>query len=433
MSLEPLGFPARVKREIPLPPKWKGRSMITVQIAQTLINKHLVFGRTSVSDINQAAEITLNEPLIADRAYPPFHRVAMDGIAISFKAWKSGLKKFSIENCQRAGEAALTLKNNNNCIEVMTGSVLPIGTDCVIRYEDVTIRDQIANVNENLKIEEFQNIHQKGSDCKSGDELVASNTLMRSPQWAVAASIGKSEVLVKKSPKIALISTGDELVEVDQVPKDYQIRRSNIYSMISSLHSRGFMDLTLNHLPDSQEEILKTISQLLESHDILILTGGVSMGKFDFIPQCLADLKVKEVFHKVRQRPGKPFWFGVRDDKATVFGLPGNPTSSLICLHRYILPALSSAMGFDFSKKMGVPKAMLTQNVNFKKNLTYFLPVKLSYNDKGALTAEPVHTNGSGDFISLSRSDGFIELNEEQSVFNKGEYYPVYFWGRVYA
>lgn len=286
----------------------------------------------------------------------------------------SDLRNFSIEGCQRAGEAALSLKNNKSCIEVMTGAVLPIGTDCVIRYEDVIIKDQIANVDKNLKIEKFQNIHQKGSDCRAGGELVPCNTLLRSPQWAVAASIGKSEVLVKRTPKIALVSTGDELVEVDQIPKDYQIRRSNIYSMISSLHSRGFMDLTLNHLPDSQEEILKTLSQLLENHDILILTGGVSMGKFDFIPQCLADLKVKEIFHKVRQRPGKPFWFGVRDDKTTVFGLPGNPVSSLICLHRYILPTLSRAMGFDFSQKMGLPKTMLMQDVSFKKiSLTFYL------------------------------------------------------------
>jgi molybdopterin molybdotransferase len=197
---------------------------------------------------------------------------------------------------------------------------------------------------------------------------------------------------------------------------------------MSSLGANGFNNIHNFHLHDDEDEIVSALSEILQSSDVIIISGGVSKGKFDFIPGALIRLGVEEVFHKVKQRPGKPLWFGVTGSDKRIFGLPGNPVSSLICLHRFVLPALWKSLGIGWDTPAGRPYAVLEEGVRFDKELTYFLPVKVTYRDNGTITAAPVTPNGSGDFTSLAKSSGFIELEEEKNYFEKGKAFPLYLW-----
>jgi molybdopterin molybdotransferase len=225
---------------------------------------------------------------------------------------------------------------------------------------------------------------------------------------------------------ISVVSTGDELVRVDDTPSDFQIRQSNSDALISSLRANGFNNINNFHLRDDEDEILSSLGDILDSSAVIIISGGVSKGKFDFIPGALIKLGAQEVFHKVKQRPGKPLWFGIAEENKTVFGLPGNPVSSLICLHRYVLPSLWKSIGINAAEQR--PYAVLEEDYKFEKELTCFLPVKITYSNDGTTTVKPITLSGSGDFTSLAKSTGFIELDENTSHFEKGKAFPLYLW-----
>lgn len=404
--------------------------MISVEEAEKLIFQHVQVFPTVQKPIEQLEEEIVREIVHADRPLPPFHRVAMDGIALDINAWKKGVRSFSVEGFQGAGDPPQTLRHDHGCIEIMTGAVLPQGCNCVVRVEEITREEGNALLHEGVQLKEMQNVHQEGSDRSHGDQLLEEGAPMLSPQWAVAASVGKDVLLVTRRPNIAIISTGNELVDVGSMPGAHQIRRSNSYAILSALRSCGYRDCALFHLRDDETEMLECLEEILSDFDVLILSGGVSAGKRDIVPQVLNDLQVKTVLHKVRQRPGKPLWFGVGEQNQLVFALPGNPVSILVCLHRYVLPALRLASGqkkCDFDQQ---PYAVFTEEMAFTIPLTYFLPVKISYSKEGRILARRVQINGSGDFSSLADSDGFLELPESQNHFPVGSVYPLWFWNQ---
>ena len=400
--------------------------MISVKEAEELILSRSLPTDCTLIDIRDIQGEVLRQPFVADRDYPPFNRVAMDGIAISSESWAEGRRSFEIEACQKAGEPGKTLSRGDKCLEVMTGATLPKGTDAVIKYEDVYITDGRATIDSTLALEKMQNIHLQGTDCKKGDIIDRGVVVLDAPHSAIAVAVGCSRVRVSTRPAVSIVSTGDELVDVDQKPADYQIRQSNSYALISSLLANGFNNINNFHLHDDEDEIQSSLGKILDSSDVIIISGGVSKGKFDFIPGALINLGVQEVFHKVKQRPGKPMWFGIAEENKTVFGLPGNPNSSLVCLHRYVLPSLWKSIGIDLTELR--PYAVLEKDYKFEKELTCFLPVKITYRDDGTTTAKPITLSGSGDFISLAESSGFIELGEEKDYFEKGKAFPLYLW-----
>lgn len=351
----------------------------------------------------------------ADRDYPPFDRVMMDGIAVKFSDYLAGVRAFKILGIQAAGMAALSLSEAGTCFEVMTGAILPIGTDLVIPYEHLELRQQTANVVKEMERTSMENVHLKGSDCRAGDLVLKSDVSLNGPHQGIAASMGIHPLMTPQS-RILIISTGDELVEVNEIPLSHQIRRSNAHALKKSLELNGFTDITLSHLKDDAREVADHYQQSASAYDLMIYSGGVSKGKFDYLPAVWADMGVTNHFHIVSQRPGKPLWFGTDDKrKTTVIGLPGNPVSSLVCLHRYVIPGK-------------VMFARLSEEVVFKNNLTYFLPVKIEYLEDGSVLATPLKIKNSGEFTALAESDGFVELPAEKSVFQKGEAFSFYPW-----
>ncbi len=381
--------------------------MISFAEAYNLVLDHSQdYGIETVS-IKQAIGRVLAVDIFADRDFPPFDRATKDGIAINYNAIENGRRAFNIKAVVAAGQRTYQFLEEDHCVEIMTGAVVPYEADTVVMYEDITIEHGIANINTLAK--RGQNIHDKGSDKKKDELVINKGTKITAAEIGVLAAVGKANVEVKKLPRIAVISTGNELVEVEDHPLPYQIRKSNSYTLYASLYEEKIEPLLL-HLSDDKDMIRQKLSYVIQEMDVLLLSGGVSKGKFDFIPKVLEELAVEKVFHGVLQRPGKPFWFGVNKDTNTViFSFPGNPISTFANYHIYFRPWLQKSLGLPISKV----EVFLEEAITISGSMTRFLGVKIRWVD-GLLKAKLIRDNGSGDLTSLSRSDGFIKLTPRE-------------------
>lgn len=396
--------------------------MIDIKEALEIINKNLGSFGTEIVPLSKSIGRILKEEWHTDRELPPYHRVTMDGIAISYEDFAKGQRTFEIEGVAAAGDPQKEKKKVGCCHEVMTGAILPLGCDTIIRYEDLSIEDTQATINLD-EITKEQNVHFKGSDRSMGELVAKENTIISSAEIGLGASIGKSMVKVAKLPTAIVISTGNELVDIDQSPLAHQIRKSNIYRISTVLNSLG-IKCDEAHLDDVKEVIKEKMQDYLDEYDVVLLSGGVSKGKFDFLPVVLDELGAEKLFHKIAQRPGKPFWFGKRNN-CTIFAFPGNPVSSFICMHRYFVEWLGNSLGTAIRRPL---YASLTDEVHFKPDLTYFLEVKISSSPNGQVLATPQKGNGSGDLANLVEADAIIELPRGKNIYSKGEVHPIYFY-----
>jgi molybdopterin molybdotransferase len=232
---------------------------------------------------------------------------------------------------------------------------------------------------------------------------------------------------VGHEPQIMVVSTGNELVEPGEPIQPWQIRRSNAYAVCSALQQRGFARVADDHIVDDAGTLAARFRQHLDTHDVLVLSGGVSMGKFDLVPEALAACGVQQVFHRIAQRPGKPMWFGVAGNGTAVFALPGNPVSTLVCLTRYVIPALEQAMAAGQSV-LRTERIALAAPLTFNQSLTGFVPVRVETDEWARPWAVTVPNNGSGDYAALAGTDGFVELPPGPHVYPKGFVARLYRW-----
>lgn len=382
------------------------------QASEIILSNRPDFGTTTLL-LHEAVGRILAERLIADRDLPPCDTVRMDGIAIRYKELESGVTRFYAAGIQRAGVAALELSHSGLCIEVMTGAVMPIGADTVVPYEMTAVvlegSLEFFEVNPEM-VKAGQHIQRKGADHLKGDSLASPGQRITPAVLGIAASAGKSTIRVNDLPRLAIVSTGDELVEIEQEPEPFQLRRSNVYALDGFMNMCG-VSANLFHLNDDAEMLRDRLSHILNEHSVVILSGGVSKGKYDLVPDVLGQLGVTCHFHRIAQKPGKPMWFGT-SEQSVVFALPGNPVSALACASRYIGP---------FFKGDGrARKITLTAPVSSHEKLTLLVPVALTSSSCG----EVIPFNGSGDFASLSRADGFIEV-PAGAVDEEFTYYPM--------
>lgn len=399
--------------------------MTDVADAERLIAERMVsFGETSIS-LDQANGAVLRETVAAERDQPPFDRVTMDGIAIASRDWEQGTRSFHIIGTQGAGVAALTLNEPGQCVEIMTGAVLPDNADSVIPIERVTLEDGEALVEDGIDFSPAQYVHPRSSDRTSSSTLLSPGARLGPPEIAIAAGAGRASILAAALPRVAVISTGDELVGAGEPLEDYQIRSSNDHAIEAALNRHRVATVSRSRLHDDRDSMLRSVRELHDEHDVLILSGGVSMGRFDFVPSVLEELEVELVFHRVMQRPGRPLWFGMSCDTKPVFALPGNPVSTMVCLRRYVIPALQQALGMTPENE---ERAALGADVAFSADLTYFLPIVMNWNDAGLGIAEPRPTNTSGDFVSLAGTDGFVELPRGQDTYTTGRVARLFRW-----
>lgn len=371
------------------------------------------------------AGAVLAQSVRAERDQPPFDRVTMDGIAFASEAWRAGQRRFRIGGTQAAGQRPAALPAPDACLEVMTGAMLPPGCDCVVPVELIATADGWAEVDAEARVEPFANVHARGLDCREGDLLLARGTRLGGPELAVLASAGLPRADVHAEPRIMVVSTGDELVEPGEPIEDWQIRSSNAYALRGALALRGFLRVAEDRLPDDPQVLRDRLATHLATHDALVLTGGVSMGKFDHVPTALRALGVTEVFHKVMQRPGKPLWFGIAPGGQAVYGLPGNPVSSLVCLVRYVVPGLQAAIG---ARTVPVESMPLGAPLRAHASLWHFMPAQLESSPLLGMVAMPKPTHGSGDLISLLGSEGFLELPPGPAEIAAGQVLPFRRW-----
>jgi len=392
--------------------------MISVEEAGQLILAHTKdFGVEEVELLSSVGR-TLAQPVVADRDFPPYDRVTMDGIAINSTTFNNGIRSFPIEKVEAAGSPQPSLDNLQNCIEVMTGAVLPKNTDAVIPYEQCDIQDGLATITTS-GISSMQNVHVKGIDSGSGAVLVEKYSRVTPAMVGIMASVGLSKVAILKYPVIAICSSGDELVEITAQPEPHQVRRSNGYSLAAALLKEG-ITAKLYHLPDDKEAMTTAIGSLLEKADVLLFSGAVSKGKFDYLPEVLKQLGMKQIFHKVAQKPGKPFLFGTFENGPLVFGFPGNPVSTFVCYQKFFSPWLYSSLHIKENKCT----ARLAEEVSFKPALSYHLLVQVR-TENATVNAYPVTGSNSGDLVTLTKADGLITLPADRDFFECGEIFEV--------
>jgi molybdopterin molybdotransferase len=400
------------------------RPLISPAEAEAQIRAHAALLPATSLPLTELVGATLRERVVAAFDQPPFDRVTMDGIAFAFAAYEQGRRAFRIAGTQAAGAPPLSLQNTEHCLEVMTGAMLPAGCDCVVPVEKISVADGVAQLAPDAAPESRGNVHERGTDSRRGEELLRPGIRLGPAEVAVIAANGQAHASVTRAPRIAVISTGDELVEPGKPLAQWQIHRSNAYAVMAALQRRGFAQPTLDHLPDDLGVLRERLAAHLQTHDALVLSGGVSMGRFDYIPQVLAELGVRVVFHKVAQRPGKPLWFGVGAAGQTVYALPGNPVSTLVCLVRYVFAGLETSLG---TARRPPESIALAAPFAVKPALSVFIPVQIA-SEAGRRQGVLRPTHGSGDFTSLIGTDGFVELPPGPATVAAGTAVALYSW-----
>lgn len=373
--------------------------MLNYQEAQQiLIEQAHSFGRELVS-IDDALGRVLAESVYADRDYPPFNRVAMDGYAFKIDDFENGIREFNIAETIYAGQVSVKEITSGQCYKIMTGAPLPLSANVVVRREDTeekksTVLIQVA------ELRPYQNVARQGEDVKSGVTVIGSATQIKPAVITALASLGKAEVMVERLPKVALFTTGDEVMPVHQPILPHQIRNSNAHLLKSLLEQLNIIPFQIAHIPDNKDELFRVLQGALSS-DIVIMCGGVSAGDADYVPIVWESLGVKKLFHKVAIKPGKPLWCGLMPNGGMVFALPGNPLSCHVTFKLFIETYLRHSFGLGSLHKIILP---LSSEKKKKAPLDEFFPLRIKYNPPAAC---PLLFNGSGDIIAALYADAF--------------------------
>jgi len=395
------------------------RLISTTQAWQTIVENTVPLP-AEACPLQKAAGRILREPIRTDRPIPPFNRVMMDGFAVRAQDARRG-EALEIAGSVHAGDAPVELRPGPCAIRVATGCVLPPGADAVIPVEWTRDHGTTVSLEPGRNLAPGLYVHPRGSDSPAGAELVIPGTRLRGPEIGIAASCGFETLRVSSKPRLALAATGTELVPVHTRPDTAQQRLSNPFAIQASLALRGCETAALSHLPDTKQAMLDALPQLARDNNCLVLTGGASRGARDFVAPAFAELGFSCLFHGVRQKPGKPMGVWKQDAGNLVFCLPGNPASALCCFHRFVLPALCLLEG---EINPAARLRSLTEPLDPLPGMTRFIPCRLDAT--GA--ARPVAVNTSGDYVSLARADGFLELPEGRPAPAPGDTLSFYPW-----
>lgn len=354
----------------------------------------------------------LAEDIYADRDYPPFNRAAMDGYAINTADWENGIREFRIQQVIYAGESAKEGLNPGMCYKIMTGAPVPQSANAVIKREDAEQTGGTVKFNiESIK--PYQSISRQGEDMQRGNLILNKGTLCSFAAISILASLGKSRVQVKSLPKVALFTTGNELIEVGMPVSEIQIRNSNQYLLKSLLKKWLIKPVICKHVIDDKVQLKIALTEALPC-DVIITCGGVSAGDADYLPEVLADLGVKKLFHKVAIKPGKPIWCGQMLNGGMVFALPGNPVSCMVTFKLFIEAYLTACLGAGASKTLSLP---FKGNRSHTANLDEFFPVTISGHPAAA---QLVAINSSGDIRLGLYADAFAHHPIEASELHSG-------------
>jgi molybdopterin molybdotransferase len=372
-------------------------------------------GLVEAVPLELAAGRTLAEDIVADRDYPPFNRAARDGFAVRSADIAAVPVRLRVIGETRAGEPSRRQVHPGEAVEIMTGAPGPEGADCVVMVE-YTSRDGNDVVIEQ-SLPPGRNFVAQGSESRAKTKVLNVGSRLEYAQIALLASVGKSTVSVFRQPRVAILSTGDEVIDIDQTPESYQIRNSNAYSLAAQVWRSGGIPEILPIAPDRLDETRNLVEIGLEA-DMLLLSGGVSMGKYDLVEDVFADLGAELFFTQVLIQPGKPLVFGRAAGKP-FFGLPGNPISTMVTFEIFASLALARLAGVA-DASLPFTEAVLAEDLRHNPSLTRFLPARLE-GEYGESRVSPVKWQGSGDLASIARANCFLVASAGRESWKAGE------------
>jgi molybdopterin molybdotransferase len=375
-------------------------------------------------DVNAALGRVLGERVVADRDYPPFDRSTRDGFAVrAADAAEPGATLEPVGEI-KAGDTFTVTVGAGQCVEIMTGAAVPSGADAVVMVEH-TQREGNRVVLERA-VERGQNVVPRGSESRAGQTLLEPGIRLGYAELALAAQVGKHRVSAFLRPRVAILSTGDEVVAIDRTPGPFQIRNSNSVSLAAQATLAGAEPVRLGNAPDRTADLRALIERGLEA-DILVLSGGVSMGKYDLVEAVLRELGAEFYFDAVAIRPGRPAVFGTCRGKC-VFGLPGNPVSTMVTFELFVVPAIDLFSGTT-ARPLPFFRAKLAAAVKHKPGLTHFVPAQLTWPQATAGGNAPVVSElswqGSGDIVALAAANCFLVVGPEKLEYAAGDWVEV--------
>lgn len=378
--------------------------MISKDDALHILASNEIALETETISIEKALNRTLAEDILSDRAYPPFNRATMDGFAVNTD-WFNAIdqKRMPNQGVCLAGQNYTKKIDLSRSLRITTGASVPEGLDAVIRIEDAHVDCDMVTFNNIKTLKPWTNISKLGEDIAQGEVILKKGSKLTPQNLQALGTVGKESLKVYQQIKIALITTGDEVKNLRETVSDFQIRNSNYWSIKASLENIGIELMHFKHALDDAQIITQEINSALKNCNVLLLCGGVSMGEADFVPSCLKENGITQIFHKVAIKPGKPLWFGKNDNQA-VFGLPGNPLSTFLDLHLFVLPYLQMIQGNALNSN----PQMTLGNEQKSAPIDRYLPFQIM---EGKAFSKPF--NGSGDITSLINTDGFIHLKKD--------------------
>ncbi len=391
--------------------------MISVQEAISLIQKNCKPLGIEKRKVYSSLGFFLASDIFSPISLPPFNQSAMDGFAFNFDEYQNN--KLLVENEIAAGDKTQQLKSGT-AIRIYTGAPIPIGADTVVMQEKVEIENNILIIHDE-QLKQGSNIRSVGEQVKNGEKVLEKGQLLTPATLSFIASLGINEIAVFIKPKVAIVVTGNELQQPGLLLKDGQVFESNSTALLQVLKAMYIDDVAVFIVPDDEKLITETFNKLLHQNkvDVLLVSGGVSVGKYDYVANCLQKSGVQKVFHKIKQKPGKPLYFGVLNNQL-VFGLPGNPGSAFTCFYEYVYPAIQQ---LQYSKQPFLKKIFLPLSGNFTKKigLTHFLKGKLF--ERGVMM---MSHQESYKMNSFAESDCLIKIPEETENIIDGELVEVH-------
>ncbi|MBN1597565.1 MAG: molybdopterin molybdotransferase MoeA [Bacteroidales bacterium] len=384
--------------------------MLTLNEAYKVYNKIAFQLPVEEVSLTTALNRVLSEDIITDINMPPFDKSAVDGYAFCADDQN---KTLQVIDAVYAGSSSVKKVNHGTCIKITTGAPVPKGADAVVMIEDITdLGDGFIEINRKPA---KSNICKMGEDIVSGETILEKGTLILPQQIAVLASAGNTKPKVFTLPRVAIIATGNEIIEPDREPNASQIRNSNSYNLLGQLLKIGITGNYMGIVADDKDDITGRLKNALNAQDIVIITGGVSVGEHDYIPYVLEELGLELQFDKLAIQPGKPVSFASSENKFC-FGLSGNPVSSFLQFELLVKPLIYKIMNYEYKLPFIVTELSGTLKRKNAERLK-FVPVKLD--KKGA--AREVAFNGSADIVGLTKADGFAMFPKDCEVLTTGE------------
>jgi molybdopterin molybdotransferase len=374
--------------------------------------------RQQVTPLESVSRV-LAEPVLADRDFPPFHRSTRDGFAVRSADTASASARLRIVGEVKAGDSFPGMVGEGECVEIMTGAPVPVGTDAVVMVEHTSPQGNCVEVQRSVA--NGENVVAKGSEARQGDRLLDAGRRIGYAELAMMVAVGKQSVEVFERPRVAILPTGDEVVDLGVMPGPQQIRNSNSYSLQAQVATAGGVPVPLGIAPDREDVLRGMIEQGLGCA-LLLLSGGVSAGKFDLVEAVLAQFDAEFFFDGVLIQPGRPLVFG-RARNTLFFGLPGNPLSTMVTFELFVRPAMDLLAGAE-PPPFAPLRAKLGRGVRRKPGLAAFLPARLDSKEAEPVVA-PVEWKGSGDLASLTRANCYLVVPEDAAEIQAGEWVAV--------